>query len=328
VTGRNNLSKNRDAGKSSFKIKSRPEKEGEGFKGFRLSPRITGKIQSAKQMVISVLVWLLVFYVVIIVGARLLENSFIYYPTKYPTGEWAPERLGLEVEDVFLTTEDGVKIHGWYAPAKLERSQPKANIVILLFHGNGGNLTDRIEKIQLLTKVGADVFAIDYRGYGRSEGRPNEAGIYEDGHTAYRYLTETRGIPSSRVVVLGESLGGAVATEIAVKHPVGGVILESTMTRARDLAIRTMPIVPPSLYLRTKFDNLQKISQIKAPVLIIYGTKDTTIPPSHSRRLYEAAREPKRILAIEGAGHNDLFILGHREYEQAVKDFLASIRDA
>jgi len=286
-----------------------------------------GKVPSSKQMIVSILVWLLVFYIVIIVGARLFENNFIYYPTKYPEGEWAPEKWGLEVEDVFLTTEDGVRIHGWYAPARVELSPRKPNITILLFHGNGGNLTDRIEKIQLLTKVGADVFAIDYRGYGRSEGRPNELGIYEDGHTAYRYLTETRGIPSERIVVLGESLGGAVATEIAVKHPVGGVILESTMTRARDLAIRTMPIVPPSLYLRTKFDNLGKISQINAPVLIIYGTKDTTIPPSHSRRLYEAAREPKRILAIEGAGHNDLFILGHREYGQAVKEFLVSTCD-
>ncbi len=327
----------------------------------------------------STLIWLSVFYLIIIIGARFLENSFIYFPTKYPAGRWDAGKYGLLVEDVWLLTEDGLNIHGWYVKSnkqdghesesaqagdhaggshKQDRqdadSQPKhkgslqstslqhsdslldeegriANTVpefgltVLFFHGNGGNLTDRIEKLVLLSSLGLDVFIIDYRGYGRSEGRPDEAGIYKDGYAAYKYLVDKRKLSADKIIIFGESLGGAVALAVAAKFPVGGLILEATMTRARDLAVRALPIVPPSLYLKTKFDNLTRIAKITAPLLIIYGTKDTTIPPSHSVRLFEAANEPKELLAIEGAHHNDLFVVGGEKYTRSIRRFLQKV---
>ncbi len=277
-----------------------------------------------KRMLVNTLIWLAVLYVLLLVGARLLENSFIYYPSRYPVGRWDPEKFGLRVRDVYLTTRDSVKIHGWFAEANGEGSQDEAERkkVILLFHGNGGNITDRIEKIAFLKRSGASVFCIDYRGYGRSDGKPNEKGIYEDGQTAYRFLVEKGGFEPTDIVVMGESLGGAVACEVATKYPVGGLILESTMANARSLALRTLPILPPSLYLRTRFDNIGKIQQVKAPVLIICGTVDTTIPPSHSTRLFNTANAPKQLVQIDGASHNDVFTVGGAEYENALRQFL------
>lgn len=290
-----------------------------------------------KKMLLSVLLWLLILYVILIVGARLLENSLIYYPTRYPRGRWEPSNFGLEVEDIFLITDDGVRIHGWYAKAKggkrifayaqsyeatSQELGEQSEKVILLFHGNGGNITDRIEKIKFLLLTGASVFCIDYRGYGKSEGKPNEEGIYNDGIAAYKYLTNTRKIAPERIFLMGESLGGAVAVEVASKFPAAGLILESTMINARSLAIRTMPILPPSFYLRTKFDNIGKLKKLRIPTLIIYGTEDTTIPPSHSRKLFEAANGPKKLIAIEGAGHNDVFLVGWNTYLKALIDIL------
>ncbi len=311
---------------------------------------------------ISAVICLVTLYILLLIGARLLENSFIYFPTKYPLGRREPSKYSLNVEDIFLTTEDGIKIHGWYVKRhardsgrvenqelrnannnhKSGKSHSSQNIrddlgknstsnledslaVILLFHGNGGNITDRIEKLKLLSELGVDVFIIDYRGYGKSEGRPNEDGIYKDGYCAYRYLTGIRGVPENRVIVMGESLGGAVACEVASKFTVGGLILEATMKNARSIALRTLPILPPSLYLKSQFNNIGKISQIHCPVLIIYGTKDTTIPPSHSVQLYKSADEPKEIVAIEGASHNDVFIVGGDVYLTSLRNFFETI---
>ncbi len=280
---------------------------------------------------LTTLICLALFAAVLAVSVRLMENSLIYFPSKHPAGRWNAQGYGLAAEDVWLATSDGVRIHGWYVTASVApggagglAAGDSGVPVILFFHGNGGNLTDRIEKLQLLTSLSADVFIIDYRGYGRSEGKPNEPGIYMDGDAAYKHLTAGRGVAAERVIVFGESLGGAVACEIAARYPTGGVILESTFTSASEMARKVLPLLSPRLYLKTRFDNLGKISRITTPVLLIHGTQDTTVPPEHSQRLYDAASEPKALALIPGAGHNDVFVVGGGEYAGAILRFLAS----
>lgn len=282
------------------------------------------RIHRIKRMALTSAICVVIFIAVVALSARLMENSLIYFPSRHPAGRWNPEDTGLRVEDVWLATEDGVRIHGWYAKAQEAESKADATAPgILFFHGNGGNLTDRIEKLRLLTGLSADVFILDYRGYGKSEGRPDEAGIYRDGEAAYDHLTDERSVVPERIILYGESLGGAVACELASRHAVGGVILESTFTRASDLARKVLPLLPPQLYLKTRFDNLRKIARITAPVLILHGAQDTTVPPEHSQRLYAAANEPKKLVLIPGAGHNDICVLAEEEYTKAIARFLA-----
>lgn len=266
----------------------------------------------------TVIIVLLVF-VGLIIGARLFEGSFIYFPTKYPAGRWETSALGFEPQDVWLTASDGVRVHGWFL------ASDSAGVTLLYFHGNGGNITDRIEKLALLQEMGADIFIVDYRGYGRSEGSPGERGLYRDADAAFNYLTKERSIPASSIVVYGASLGGAVAVDIASRKPVGGVILESTFTSARAMALKTLPIIPPVLYLRTRFDSIGKIGRINAPLLMIHGSDDTTVPISMGRQVFAAAHQPKRFVEIPRAGHNDISWIAPEEYLRAIGGFLEEL---
>ncbi|OPX23173.1 MAG: hypothetical protein B1H03_02480 [Planctomycetales bacterium 4484_113] len=255
----------------------------------------------------------------LIVAARLFEGSFIYFPTRHPSGRWDTSAFGIEPQDVWLTTSDGVRIHGWFLGGEDEP------ITLLYFHGNGGNITDRIEKLTLLRNLRASVFIIDYRGYGRSEGRPNEKGLYRDADAAYEYLTKERGTNAGSIVVYGASLGGAVAVDIASRKPVGGVILESTFTSARAMALKVLPVIPPALYLRTGFDSLEKIRKVRTPLLMIHGSDDTTVPTAMGRELFAAANEPKRFVEIAHAQHNDVFWVAREEYLRVIGIFLAEL---
>jgi len=270
-------------------------------------------------MLTTLAICLIIFVVLVTVSVRLMENSFIYFPSKYPTGRWDAGFYGLHVEDVYLSTSDGVRIHGWFVPTK------GATHTVLLFHGNGGNLTDRIEKLALLRSLKLNVFAIDYRGYGRSEGRPGEAGLYADADVAYDYLRRELGIEPESIVLYGESLGGAVAVDLASREPVGAVILESTFTTAKDMARKALPFLPPELFLRSKLDSAGKIAVIDAPLLIIHGARDTTVPIEHARRLYETAVQPKALVEIPGAAHNDMLFVAQKLCMRSLKEFLEQL---
>jgi len=273
-------------------------------------------------MLTHLIVIVLLTTVVLILLVRFFEGSFIYFPAKYPAGRWDAGAYGLDAEDVYLTTRDGVCIHGWFVLTE------GAAHTVLIFHGNGGNLADRIEKLALLRSLKLNVFAIDYRGYGRSEGCPNESGLYADADAAYGYLCRERNIEPGSIVLYGESLGGTVAVDLASRKPVGAVMLESTFTSARDMARKALPFLPPELFLRSKLDSLSKIKGINAPLLIMHGTRDTTIPIEHARRLHEKASQPKTLVEIPGVGHNDMFVVAEQVYMRSLKEFLGQLSEA
>lgn len=245
------------------------------------------------------------------------ERSLIYFPTR--VHDLDPADLGLEHEDVTLTAADGVRIHALLLPA------PSSRLTVLLAHGNAGNVSHRLDRARLLQeRLGADVFLFDYRGYGRSEGRPDEEGTYRDAHAACDYLTQVRGVPRERLVLFGESLGSAVVLDLALQQPCGALILESPFTSIPDMAAVVFPFLPLRHLVRTRYDNLAKVQGLRVPLLVLHGERDEVVPFAQGRRVYEAAPEPKRFFAIPGAGHNDTYIVGGAAYWRAVADFVES----
>ena len=238
------------------------------------------------------------------------ENSFIYFPTRGNVGP-SPG------EDVFLTTSDGVKIHAWYV------THPDARLSILWFHGNAGNLENRRPMLGKLRELPANVLAVDYRGFGRSEGSPDEPGLYLDARAAYDWLAE-RTAPSN-IVVFGESLGGGPACELASQVPCGGLIIQSAFTMAPDMAYRVMPFFPARYFMRTKFDNAAKVADIKVPKLFIHGRDDEIIPFELGERLFAAAAEPKECAWFERGGHNYLASDNSEAYTARLRSFLSRI---
>jgi hypothetical protein len=254
------------------------------------------------------------------IAIMLFEEKFIFFPTVYPRGNYEDAHTVPRLEDCWLKAEDGVKLHGWFAPA----DSPIATLV--MFNGNAGNISHRIPVIKALRDVGFNVFMIDYRGYGRSEGSPNEQGVYRDGRAAYDFVATRPGIDSARIVLYGTSLGGAVSVDVAVKRPALALILESTFSSARDVARVAYPFLPVQWILRSKFDSAEKIRSIHVPVLFIHGDHDSIIPIALGRKLFDAANEPKKFLTIPGADHNDLFWVGGRAYLEQIRRFVLERR--
>lgn len=243
-----------------------------------------------------------------------IENYLVFFPEK--DLELQPHDLGLDAEDAYVDTPDGVRLHGWFFPP------PDAEAPVLLFcHGNAGNISHRLDNVQHLVRHGFGVFLFDYRGYGRSTGKPSEQGIYQDGWSAYSYLVNERKIPADRIVSFGRSLGGTVALEVALRHPVRCLILESTFTHTRGMARHMGPFALLSPVLPAHFNNLAKIPRLEGPKLLIHGTADDLVPFSMGQALFEAAREPKTFLPLEGAGHNDTYVKGGEPYFQALVGF-------
>ena len=226
-----------------------------------------------------------------------------------------PQHIGLEYERVELTTDDGVQLEGWFLPAQ----QPRATL--LFFHGNAGNISHRLDSLQLFHELGLAIFIFDYRGYGNSEGKPTEAGIYRDAETAWRYLIETRGIPSHEILLFGRSFGGAVAAYLAERYEALGLVLESTFTSIPDLAAELYPWLPSRALARFHYDTRSRLSKIEMPVLVIHSPDDDIIPFSQGRELYEQAREPKSLLQINGS-HNTGVLESRHAYRDGWDGFI------
>jgi len=245
----------------------------------------------------------------------LFEKQLIYIPHRQL--ELTPAEVGLAADEVFLTTEDRVRIHGWYLPVRGSRR------VVLVCHGNAGNISHRLDRALLIqSKLGADVFLFDYRGYGRSEGSPDEQGTYRDARAAYRYVTDDRGLDPDRIVLFGESLGAAVALQLALESRAGAVVLESPFASVPAMARALYPFLPLAPVVRTRYDNLAKIAGLRLPLLVLHGERDEIVPFSQGRQVFEAAPGPKRFFSIARAGHNDTYVAGGDAYWVAWREFL------
>lgn len=274
------------------------------------------------------LVGVVVSCAIIFFGAMILEEQLIYFPTRYPDGLWDTDAVALNsgctIADCSFEAADGVRLHGWMCtPSHAEGIT--GDMVLLWFHGNAGNLSHRADLLIRLAQIPARVFIIDYRGYGRSEGKPSEKGLYLDGRAGWRYLVEERGVSPDRIVIFGKSLGGAVAVDLATEVKPAGLIVQSSFTSIPDMAARHFAFVPKAL-IRTRMDSLSKIVDVRAPKLFIHSTADEIAPFELGRRLYEAAPEPKRFHTVEGAGHNDTWIVGGQGYFAAIRSFVAYCR--
>jgi fermentation-respiration switch protein FrsA (DUF1100 family) len=245
-----------------------------------------------------------------------IVDRMLFLPT--PGVDLTPEQIGIVAEEVFLETEDGVRIHAFYLPA------PGATRAILYLHGNAGNASHRLPIGALLAGLGAHVLLLDYRGYGRSEGRPDEPGVYADARAGLGHLTLQRGLPERRVVLFGSSLGGAVAVDLAQDRSLAGVVLESTWSTLADTAAKVFgPIARP--FTRGRFDSLGKIGRLRSPLLSLHGDRDDIVPIALGRRLFDAAPEPKVFETLLGAGHNDTILVGGQAYLAHLQRFLDEV---
>jgi uncharacterized protein len=249
-------------------------------------------------------------------GCR-IEDRFIFHPEHVIRRD--PSHIGLAFEDVFFTTQDGIRLHGWFIPHQ------EARATLVWFHGNAGNISDRLLNITLLhDRIKTNIFIFDYRGYGRSEGTVSEEGTYLDGAAAIQYLHGRDEAGARQLVLFGRSLGAAVATEMAMRFNSLGLILESPFVSIREMARAIFPSLPIGWLLRTRYDTAEKVRGLKTPLLILHGDRDETVPFAQGKRVFEVASQPKKFHRIVGASHNDTFIVGGENYFGALREFIES----
>lgn len=227
------------------------------------------------------------------------QAGYVYFPDRQVTG--TPGEAGMPFENVTLVTGDDVSIHAWFVPADV--SSPAKGRTLLFCHGNAGDIADRIYSLKTFHEMGFNVLVFDYRGYGNSEGKPDEDGTYEDARAAWLYLTETKGILPGNIAIFGRSLGAAVACELATEVDAGALLMESTFSSAPDMAKKMFPYLPCRMLCRFKYDSLSKIDKVNMPVLVAHSRSDEMIPFQHGRKLFDAAREPRVFIETIG-GHN------------------------
>lgn len=247
----------------------------------------------------------------------LVERFFIFFPSRALT--YTPRDVGLDFQEVFFASEDGVQLHGWYV--KASDSAP----VLLWCHGNGGNIGFEVENLAWLHQADLGIFIFDYRGYGLSQGRPSETGIYKDARGAYQYLRHSLAVPVHRIVLFGRSLGGAVAADLAGQVPARALILESTFTNVGDMAAYHFPWLPGKRRWSQKFDNRHKLAGLTLPKFFIHGEEDRVVPLWMGEQLYRLAQPPKDFYRIPGAGHEDTFQVGGQDYLQHLERFLKQL---
>lgn len=251
-------------------------------------------------------------------GCSWLNRKLLYVPSRELVAD--PFSLGLYFEDVVLRADDGPRLHGWWVPAG-----PKDAPVVVFFHGNGGNISHRLERLRLLRAAGASVFMFDYRGYGRSEGKPSEDGTYRDAEAALRWLESEKHLEPSRLVYHGESLGCGVAVELARRRPPAGLVFDSGFTSVLEMGRKIFPHLPVSWLVRYKYDNLAKIKDLHVPLLVLHSPQDDIVPYEMGRRIFETANEPKTFVNLRG-GHNEAILKAGPAYVDAMKAFLAGLK--
>ena len=265
-------------------------------------------------MFIRILVLILLVPIFIFGYLKYFERKGIYYPTKEI--EFTPAEAGLKYEDIFFNTGDGLRLNGWFVASENPRG------TLLFCHGNAGNISHRVEIIKIFNGLNLNVFIFDYRGYGKSRGRPFENGLYQDVRAAYKYLLTRKDVNKDAIVIYGKSIGANVAIDLISEFKAACLVSESGFTSAYDMARRLFPYMPVKWMITVKYDALEKIKNILIPKLIIHSEDDEIIPFEMGKRLFEAAPQPKEFYQMRG-GHNEAVFMAGEEYRIRINNFLS-----
>jgi uncharacterized protein len=277
--------------------------------------------KSLGRRLVSFSLTLLIGYLIALLALRAFESRLLFFPN-YPgrlEGDWHPRTL--PVEDVWLKTTDGTKLHAWWIPNK------DAKFTFLAFHGNASNIANRASVYEFLRDTPANVFALEYRGYGKSEGKPSESGIYLDAEAAHQYLVDVQKIDPMRIISFGQSLGTAVAANVASRLPVGAVVLEAPFPSASVVARKVFWFLPGiQFFVHGQLNTAARLQHTGVPLLVVHCTQDPVIPFEFGQAVYERAPEPKRFLKIENQCHEEASIVSPGKYREALDEFLATLR--
>lgn len=261
-----------------------------------------------------VLFWVLGVYGALLLAVRLLGPKLVFFPEPYPNGDWTTPS---GARDVFFTTSDGVKLHGWYSAV------PDAGVTLIVFHGNAGNIAGRKDLFDAVSGLGMNVLMFDYRGFGRSEGAPDEEGVYRDARAAWDWLVKDERRNPRKFVFLGQSLGSAIAVELAREKTCEKLILEAPLTSAADMAGKILPFPPVGWALPCGFDSVSKVGQLDMPTLVVHGDRDSVVPFAQGKMLFERLGSKwKSFKAIASGEHNNLWGSHRDEYLEALRRFL------
>ena len=271
------------------------------------------------RMLLNLALMLALAYAALVALVYLFQTRLVYFPQVGREIAATPKAYGLAYEPVTLMTADREKLAAWWVPHQ------RAAGAVVIFHGNAGNISHRLDYLAMFHRLGYSSLLIDYRGYGQSTGSPSEEGTYRDAEAAWNWLTKERGLAARDIVVLGESLGAAVAVWLAARVNPRALVIASGFTSVPDLGAQVYPFLPVRLISRFSYDSLGAIGSIKAPVLVAHSREDDIIPFAHGKALYDAAQEPKRFLEMRG-GHNDGFIFMRQEWVAQLAAFLESAR--
>ena len=250
---------------------------------------------------------------------RAFEYSQVYHPSREL--DCRVGSVGIPGEEVWLKTADNIRLNAWFFPTA--RNSPHARYAVLFCHGNGGNISHRLDLYQLWHGLGVNFLALDYRGYGLSEGKPSEQGTYKDATAAYEWLC-ARGFAPENILVLGESLGGGVASWLAAEKQIGGLVLQSTYTSVPDLGKELFPWLPVKLLASIHYNTRERLPKIHVPVLFLHSRSDTLIRFHHAENNFAVANEPKKLHEVYG-NHNDTLFTNPHAYQQGAADFLRSL---
>ena len=256
---------------------------------------------------------LLMGYLLLTLLIYLFQAKIIYHPTKQLWTD--PSAIGLSFEEVAFTAEDGPRLHGWFVPAEEGRA------TVLYCHGNAGNISGRLETIQLLHSLGLNVFIFDYRGYGQSEGTPSEQGTYRDAAAAWNYLRAGRNIKAEDIIIMGRSLGGSIAAWLGARKSPAALMVESTFTSAADLGSKLYPWLPVRKLIKYNYPTAHYIKKNQAPLFMAHSREDQVVPFHHGETLFEIAPEPKTFVELQNS-HGTGFLDTGKEYREAVQQFL------
>jgi len=266
----------------------------------------------------SIILVVFLAYAILAMALYFMQSSFLYSPVRQVP--YNPADINLPFENVLFETKDRLKLAAWYIPAQ------NARFTVFFCHGNGGNMTHRLDTINILNELGLNCFIFDYRGYGASEGKPSEAGTYHDAEAAYKWLTKKKNFPPENIILFGRSLGGSIAAYLATKVEAKALIVESSFTSYVDIGKKFYPYMPVRLAARFSYPTIDYIRQIRYPVMIIHSRNDEIIPFEFGLRLYDAANEPKEFIKISGS-HNDGFLFSGEIYRNAWSNWLKFLKD-